>query len=234
MVLCIVDMTRVFVLMRYKSMYRNQKIIKIANILEVVNHIDGLQVIIFDMDDTLYSEKEYIKSGYHEISKIFPNPEYTEKRLWQLFCEGDKAIDEYLVQENQFTQELKEKCLNIYRFQVPDIHLYDGVGEMLKELKKQHQLGLITDGRPEGQKAKIEVLELEGVFDEIIITDELGGSKFRKPNPKSFQIIAERFHADYNQMCYIGDNIAKDFIAPQRLGMKCIWYENLDGLYTVK
>ena len=215
-------------------MSENHEILKIENILEVVNHIDGLQVIIFDMDDTLYSEKEYVKSGYHEIAKIFPDPQYTENRLWQLFCQGEKAIDKYLEQENQFTQELKERCLNIYRSQVPDIHLYTGVEEMLNTLKKQHQLGLITDGRPEGQKAKIRALKLEKKFDEIIITDELGGSKFRKPNPKAFEIIAERFHVDYSRMCYIGDNISKDFIAPQMLGMKSIWYKNLDGLYNVK
>lgn len=69
-------------------------------------------------------------------------------------------------------------------------------------------------------------------FDEIIITDELGGIDFRKPNPRAFQILAERFSEEYNRMCYIGDNIHKDFIAPEMLGMKCIWFRNPDGLYS--
>lgn len=95
-------------------------------------------------------------------------------------------------------KDRKAECLDAYRFQEPDICLYTGVEELLKRLKYQHKLGLITDGRPEGQKAKIKALELEKYFDEIIITDELGGVELRKPNPKSFQIMAERFGEEYN------------------------------------
>ena len=32
---------------------------------------------------------------------------------------------------------------------------------------------------------------------------------------------------------YVGDNIAKDFQAPQQLGMKSVWFKNPDGLYYV-
>lgn len=129
-------------------------------------------------------------------------------------------------------KDKKAECLEAYRFQKPDICLYDGVREMLERLKQNYKLGLITDGRPEGQKAKIKALRLGKYFDEIIITDELGGIDFRKPNPRAFQILAEKFREEYNRMCYIGDNIHKDFIAPEMLGMKCIWFRNPDGLYS--
>lgn len=206
--------------------------IEITNILEVVDHIKGLKVICFDMDDTLYNEKEYIRSGYREVSKLFSDPIYVERKLWKFFSEGKQAIDEFLQQENLYSQELKEICLNAYRLQQPDIKLHARVREMLELLHLNFGLGLITDGRPEGQKAKIKALELEKYFDEIIITDELGGTNFRKPNPKAFHILAERFGVDYSQMCYVGDNIAKDFIAPKMLGMKCIWFRNPEGLYN--
>ena len=39
-------------------------------------------------------------------------------------------------------------------------------------------------------------------------------------------------NVEYEQMCYIGDNIRKDFIAPEQLGMKAIWFRNKDGLYA--
>lgn len=215
----------------YKYMSKKQDIIEITNILDVVNYMEGMEVLLFDMDDTLYSEKEYVRSGYLEVAKILPDVKYAEEKLWHLFCEGKKAIDEYLRQENIFTQELKEKCLNIYRFNKPNIHLYAGVKEMLEELKENYGLGLITDGRPEGQRLKIEALGLQELFDEIIITDELGSSKCRKPNPMAFRRMANKFNQEYSRMCYIGDNINKDFIAPQMLGMKCIWFKNSEGLY---
>lgn len=32
-------------------------------------------------------------------------------------------------------------------------------------------------------------------------------------------------------MVYVGDNLAKDFQAPQQLGMKRVYFRNLVGLY---
>ncbi len=207
--------------------------IEILNILEMKNHTEGLQAIIFDMDDTLYGEKEYVRSGYEEIAGLLPGVQNVGDRLWQLFEEKKPAIDELLRQEGLDSEELKQECLRAYRYQTPRIHLYEGVEELLKELRAQgFLLGLITDGRPEGQRAKIQALGLEKLVDEIIVTDEFGGPEFRKPNPVAFETMKERLGVDYSRMCYVGDNIKKDFIAPRKLGMKCIWFQNKDGLYA--
>lgn len=34
--------------------------------------MSGLKAIIFDLDDTLYREKSYVRSGYRKIAKLFP------------------------------------------------------------------------------------------------------------------------------------------------------------------
>lgn len=103
---------------------------------------------------------------------------------------------------------------------------------MLHALRTQRmKLGIITDGRPEGQRAKLQVLGLESMVDQIIVTDELGGTDFRKPCPLAFQRMKELLGVEYSEMCYVGDNIAKDFIAPEKLGMKAIHFLNEDGLY---
>lgn len=115
-------------------------IIEIINILDTIKYIDGLKAIVFDLDDTLYSEKEYIRSGYQKITELFPELEDAEKKLWNLFLEGKPAIDDFLKGENLYTQELHETCLKVYHFQKPEIHLYDGVKEMLEELKKHTRL----------------------------------------------------------------------------------------------
>lgn len=207
--------------------------VEISDILEVKEHIEGLKAVIFDLDDTLYSEKEYVRSGYQKIAEVIPEVENAAEKLWNLFEEKRPAIDELLKMENIQSEEVKQKCLYAYRFQIPDIHLYDGVREMLKEFKKNGlKLGIITDGRPEGQRAKIQVLGLENMVDEIIVTDEFGGPEFRKPNPIAFQTMKEKLGVEYEEMCYVGDNIKKDFIAPQQLEMRSIRFLNKDGLYT--
>lgn len=206
--------------------------IEIFEILEVTRHIDGLKAIIFDMDDTLYGEKEYVRSGYEKIAQVIPQVEHAGKKLWKLFEEKKPAIDELLKQEGLESEEVKKACLHAYRYQEPDIHLYPGVEQMLKDLKAQgYLLGIITDGRPEGQRAKIKALGLEALVDQIIVTDEFGGAEYRKPNPLAFETMSEKLGVEYSQMCYVGDNINKDFIAPQQLGMRSIWFKNPDGLY---
>ena len=207
--------------------------LEISDILEVRKHIEGLKAVIFDLDDTLYSEKEYVRSGYGKIAAVIPEVENAAEKLWSLFEEKKPAIDELLKKENIQSEEVKKACLHAYRYQTPDIHLYEGVTEMLSAFRAEGlKLGIITDGRPEGQRAKLQVLGLETMVDEIIVTDEFGGPEFRKPNPKAFETMKERLGVEYAEMCYVGDNTKKDFIAPEELGMRSIWFKNKDGLYV--
>ena len=206
--------------------------IKITSITEVTQYLYGLKAILFDMDDTLYGEKEYIRSGYRAIASIMPQVEQMERKLWTAFLQKKSAIDEVLTAEGIYTDELKQKCLSMYRFHQPDIHFYDGVSELLHRCHIEgYKLGIITDGRPEGQRAKIKALGLDKLVDYIIITDELGGVEYRKPNKSAFVKMQEMLEVTFEEMCYIGDNINKDFIAPETLGMRSIWFRNVDGLY---
>lgn len=194
--------------------------VEIENILDVEKHIEGLDAVIFDLDDTLYSEKEYVRSGYRLIAEKYGVP---EEELWEAFLRKEPAID--VVMEKYGLGEKKQEAVEIYRNQTPSIHLYPGVREILGRIKKK---GIITDGRPEGQRAKIRALGLESI--PFIITDELGGVQYRKPNPTVFKIMLRDLAT--KEAAYVGDNIAKDFIAPEKLGMRCIWFKNPDGLYT--
>lgn len=207
--------------------------IEINDITEVMNHIDGLSAVVFDLDDTLYSEKEYVRSGYRAVTKVIPEVFDSAAKLWSAFEEKKPAIDTVLKDEGIYSEELKERCLRVYRNHEPDIHLYVGVSEILKEIHDRSiDIGIITDGRPEGQKRKIDALGLESKIDAIIITDELGGAEYRKPCGKAFHLMRDMIgDGGYSTMCYVGDNINKDFISPEKFGMRCIWFRNKDGLY---
>lgn len=208
---------------------KNDKEIEIIvkDILDVEKYFSNIDAVIFDLDDTLYSEKQYIRSGYKKIAEYFNLPDM-EEEMWNSFENGGKAIDEVLKAHGLISK--KEQALYIYRFQEPKISLYSGVEELLIRTKKKKKIGIITDGRPEGQRAKLKALNIN--VDKVIITDELGGTEYRKPNPKAFEIMQKELNTEFEKMVYIGDNIKKDFIAPQKLGMKYIWFKNPDGLYV--
>jgi HAD superfamily hydrolase (TIGR01549 family) len=176
--------------------------------------------IVFDLDDTLYSEKEYVLSGFKAVEQAYP--QIKSDNLWAAFESGKPAFDKY---------ENKQQLIAVYREHTPDIYLYDGVKEMLVELRKRGiKLGIITDGRPNGQRNKILALGLDKLVDEIIVTDELG-MEFRKPNEIPFRIMQQKLRTPFEQMVYIGDNVNKDFIAPCELNMQVLYFNNADGLY---
>lgn len=185
--------------------------------------------IIFDLDDTLYGEKDYIKSGYRAVSNYLGG-EY-EDNLWSFFEAGLPAIDELLKMLGRESQ--KAEVLDVYRKNIPEINCYPGVTEMLNRLKgKGIKLGIVTDGRPDGQRNKIDALGIGELFDDVIITDELGGPQFRKPCDIAFRIIKTRWRLPASEIIYVGDNPAKDFQAPKQLGMQVAYFENADGLYS--
>lgn len=201
--------------------------IEIDDILDTENHIEDLDAVIFDLDDTLYSEKGYVRSGYRKIAEFCGKPEMADQ-MWAEFECGGKAIDTVL--ETHGLGDKKEEALRIYRFQMPDIQMYPEVAEMLVRIRKTKKVGIITDGRPEGQRAKLCALKIQ--VDEIIVTDELGGVAFRKPCDVAFRLMQEKLKVPFEKMAYIGDNQKKDFMAPEKLGMRCIFFKNPDGIYS--
>ena len=183
--------------------------------------------VIFDLDDTLYSEKEYVKSGYKAVSDYLGGG--YEDKLWSFFEARKPAIDELM--RDLGREDEKAEVLKVYRSHKPDIHPYSGVAEMIAELKEKGiKVGIITDGRPEGQRNKLKSLGLD--IDDVIITDELGGIQFRKPCDIAFRIMATRWRLNPADIVYVGDNPAKYFQAPQQLGMRSICFNNPEGLYS--
>lgn len=174
-------------------------------------------VICFDLDDTLYKEIDYLKSAYKEIAMTVGHPKEAAVRM----------LDWYYAKENAFEKLIETyglsititDCLKIYRNHFPEISLDAGAKEFLVELKDNGaKLGLISDGRSITQRNKIKALGLEGLFDIEIISEEFGSEK---PSLKNYQAVMDKF-PERQRFIYVGDNPAKDFIAPNQLGWNSI------------
>ena len=66
---------------------RLKAVIEITSVTEIAKHIQDVKAVIFDLDDTLYSEKEYIRSGYRAIANSIPYVNQMEEKLWQAFLQ---------------------------------------------------------------------------------------------------------------------------------------------------
>ncbi len=177
-----------------------------------------VKAVIFDLDDTLISEKEYIKSGYRHIAEVIGqrfniNKDQVYIDLFQLFRESPHNVFNRLYEKYQieYSKEMIIDLVNEYRGHFPDVQYYDDVMQCLNELKVLGvKIGIITDGYAQAQRQKLKAVEADMYFDEIIVTDELGRDHW-KPHPKAFEIIKERFGVGFDEMIYVGDNPGKDF-----------------------
>lgn len=168
------------------------------------------RLIVFDLDDTLYKEIDFLKSAYKEISE---NINSNDKFLFESMMEwySDKK-DVFQILSEKFNMS-KLDLVNIYRNHYPkELKTDINLPVFLKKLSKNNKLGIITDGRSITQRNKLKSLKIEKYFDLIVISEEFGSEK---PNENNFTIF-EQF--ENTQKYYVGDNINKDFICPNKLG----------------
>ena len=190
-----------------------------------------MRVICFDLDDTLYKEIDYLKSAYMEIAE-FASGQCTGcsesvsilaikayNRMLDAYREGLNAFEEL----NRFLgleQPLRD-YLYIYRHHKPKIALSEDVVKTLDALKAEDiRLGLITDGRSVQQRNKIEALGLGRWIEneDVVISEEFGSEK---PALANYEYFMKRYPKCHD-FTYVGDNLNKDFIAPNSLGWKTV------------
>ncbi|MDE6029925.1 MAG: HAD-IA family hydrolase [Clostridiales bacterium] len=192
-----------------------------------------IKAVVFDLDDTLYPEYDYVLSGFGAAGDT-AQKQYgiagAKDELAALFAQSrDKVFDRF-AQNHGLDRACVDSMVEVYRTHTPNLVLSDEVRQTLIELRNRgYKLGIITDGRPNGQRAKIDALGLNELVDEIIITDELG-TDCRKPNPKAFTVMAEHLGVTLDQMLYVGDNPQKDFVIGKH-GVKTVRIGN-NGMYA--
>ena len=192
-----------------------------------------ITTVIFDLDDTLYDEIEYCKSGFAAAAEFLTNstesvsantPMAPKTRriyevLWQQFNTGNRtetfnaALDEL---ELSYDDELISELIEVYRRHKPKITLPQDSRDSLCELSTKYTLALLTDGFLPGQQLKVQALGIEKYFKSIIYTEQLG-REFWKPSPVGFEKILKSLEARPENTVYIADNEKKDFIAPNKL-----------------
>ena len=182
-------------------------------------------VIVFDLDDTLYDEIEFVKSGFREIASYLKNERYFEFMMQVFKDEGSGKIFDKLIERFKLSVDVK-KLIDIYRFHKPNIALSADSLKLL-EFSKDFKTALISDGHYIMQKNKFDSLNLDKFIQYPIFTDFF---HTKKPDQKPYKMVMEKFR-DEKKFIYISDNPKKDFKAPKELGWIGIRYKNPVGIY---
>ena len=195
-----------------------------------------IKLLIFDMDDTLYPELEYVQSGFNAVAgeliiKGFNKPMIEIiNELNELFSSNhNNIIDRFLSNHPQFTI-YREVLIEKYRYHSPTIDLKDEVKQLFIWTKSNFHLGLITDGNSLTQKNKVKALGLENYFEQIVYTDELGLG-YSKPHPRGFQVIMDHFNVNENEVVFVADNPSKDFLIKKDIKLTTVQLILGNGMY---
>lgn len=190
--------------------------------------------VVFDIDDTLYLERDYVQSGFEAVGRWvskWMEVEDFAARCWQLFLHGRRGsvFDEVLHEiGGQSNPELVSTFVEIYRTHLPSISLAPDANDAIRAISTLAPIAIVSDGPAASQSQKVEALDLRQ-FSSVVILTEILGREFRKPDPRSFQYVAR--HIPASAYFYIADNPKKDFQAPKQLGWVTVRIRRPLGLH---
>jgi putative hydrolase of the HAD superfamily len=194
-----------------------------------------LKAIVFDLDDTLFPERQYALSGFAAVA------EWAEGSLGIPSDQGYAELEAYFnggVRGDTFNRWLEAHDLDsdrwipemvkCYRDHSPSLEPYPETHSVLQNLSGAYRLGLITQGHKPGQERKLEALELADTFEAVVIMGEEDREDW-KPSQVPFQRLLAEMDLQGDQAAYIGDNPLKDFVGARQLEMLTIWVRRPDG-----
>ncbi len=195
-----------------------------------------LKAAVFDLDHTLFDRygtiREILRTA--DQDKLPFNESFSREETAEIFILCDKkfnhkgwraeyrALKGYGILKAEVTEEnlfdgyivpLFFKTAVAFRFAIP----------MLEALKVDGiKIGLITNGNGALQRAKLEMLGLEEIFDAVLVGDEFGAPK---PDTAIFLEMSKILGIAPEEMLYIGDNPVNDIEPSRRVGYVPVWVE---------
>jgi len=179
-------------------------------------------VIVLDLDDTLYLERDYARSGFAAVGR-WAQAEHDIDGLADcclaLFEAGvrgtifDRALQSLGVDSQSIAIA---RLVEIYRSHMPRITLADDAARLMRRVRGI-PTALITDGPLACQSNKVTALDLQRRIGKVILTAALPAG-CGKPHPLAFAQVEQWSGKAPSSHVYIADNLAKDFVAPRKRG----------------
>ena len=153
-------------------------------------------------------ETEATKRRHPEFTNVDIKIEKVFRRLYEM--KGVTADD-----------ELIRETARIFRSSSREyIKLYDGIDELLHELKKHGKVYLLTNAQRAFTWDEIGIVGIRALFDGIIISSD---EECCKPDRRFFETIIERFDLDPKQTVMVGNDPIADVRGAQQVGFDTLY-----------
>lgn len=202
-----------------------------------------LKAVGFDLDDTLYSRKDFYHKVYNVMQSsvitidipfdtFYKEFQYYSDIEYEKFMERKKNRDDY--KNDRVIDTYKkfgvEVSLNdaiifnsLYLYFANTIEYRNGVVTLLNKLTESNvELFILTNGPSDDQRRKLKQLGIEEYIskDKWFISDEIN---YTKPDVKIFQIVERNLELTGNDILYIGDDLENDVIGAKKANWQSIY-----------
>ena len=206
--------------------------------------LKNYKYVFFDLDDTLCNyklAKEIAREKINTLLKInniriddfWIQCNQKEQELMKDFLNGIISKDEYRVRRYKDAlvyfkcnkiEYLTHKFNEIYMEEGNiNIKLFDDVIPFFSYLKKKEiPIAIITNGPSDGQRTKINSLNINKYTNKIYISEEIG---YSKPDKRIFLFVLKELKLKNNEVIMIGDNYKQDYEGARLLNIDSIFLE---------
>lgn len=186
-----------------------------------------IKSILFDLDNTLYEENDYLVAVFDEFFKLKNIKHNIVPFLSNGFrLNSSDIFGDILKKLNIYSSTSQLELFHIYKNLNTNLNLYDSAYILIDNLKKKNiKLGIITNGVAQAQQCKIKCLKIANMFDVIIYARKWGKS-YEKPNKKPFDEALKILNFDKSEVLFVGDNPLTDILGAENAGIKSIRFIN--------
>ncbi len=175
--------------------------------------VETNKAFVFDFDDTLYPEMDYLYQVYYMIAQFIeyhhaiPNEQISKFLISEFEKNGRTHLFDRLIEQFSLSSEYMDNFLRLLRTaRLPlKLLLFKESAWILHHLiDHDKKLFLLTNGNPEQQYNKIIQVEWEGIQQHLVcyFANEIKP----KPAPDALLKMMDEHQLSANEMVFIGDS----------------------------
>ncbi|MFC7059125.1 HAD family hydrolase [Halovenus salina] len=196
--------------------------------------MSAIETVVFDLDTTL-CENTQSDEEIHEtvFARVGIEPPFTVEDVQNVdpadipTVDTDRAFYEELYRavtddlDHEGYRRLAEVTVDVV--DETDVEFREGAREAVEYARERYDdLGMLTYGDPDTQRAKLDVLDIAELFDAVVVcgpNTEVAG----KPDPDAFETVLRELGAVPETSIYVGDSLRGDIGGANNAGMQSAW-----------